>query len=85
MVDIDPRDHEVAVESAGATLNQACAVLQSARQDYQVAKANVTQAEATNLKAQRDVQLYELLMRYNVVARERYEEELRIGEVDQAP
>ena len=60
-------------------------MLQSARQDYQVAKANVTQAEATNLKAQRDVQLYELLMRYNVVARERYEEELRIGEVDQAP
>jgi membrane fusion protein (multidrug efflux system) len=46
--------------------------------------ANLAQAEATNVKAQRDVQRYRQLFAKNVIPREQYEEQLRIGKVDDA-
>ncbi len=46
LVEIDPRDYQVAVESARANLAEAQAALQSSRQDYAVAQANIAQAVA---------------------------------------
>jgi membrane fusion protein, multidrug efflux system len=84
LVEIDPRDYQVAVESARANLAEAQAGLQSSRQDYAVAQANITQAVATNDKAQRDVVRYSKLIAANVISRDEYEEEVRIGRVDAA-
>ena len=84
LADIDPRDYQVALDQARANLAQAGAALNAARHDYGVAMANLAQAEATNVKAQRDVQRYRQLFAKNVIPREQYEEQLRIGKVDAA-
>lgn len=84
LVKIDPRDYQVAVESARANLAEANAALQSSRQDYDVALANIAQAVATNNKAQRDVVRYSKLIAAGVVSRDEYEEEMRVGRVDAA-
>ncbi len=76
MVDIDPRDYEVAVEQARGDLAEARAALKAAQQGYRVTLANLAQARATNVKAQRDVERYRELFSSKVISRDRYEEQI---------
>ena len=77
LAEIDSRDYGVAVEKARADLAQAQAQVRSARQDYEAALANVQQSEATNVKAQKDVERYSVLYRAAVVSRGEYENQTR--------
>jgi membrane fusion protein (multidrug efflux system) len=81
LVEIDPRDDEVAVEQAKARLELALAEVASARQDYNAALANVREADATNYKAQRDAQRYIALFKQEVVAQEQYDQYTSIARV----
>jgi hypothetical protein len=58
LVDLDPRDYQVAVENAEANLAQAEQGVKAAQQNYQLAIANLDAAIATNVKAQLDVKRY---------------------------
>ena len=62
LVEIDPRDYEVAVEQAKARLELALAQVASAKQDYAAALANTRETDADNFKAQRDAQRYSALL-----------------------
>jgi membrane fusion protein (multidrug efflux system) len=84
LVEIDPRDYEVAVEQAKARLELALAQVASAKQDYDAALANVREADATNYKAQRDAQRYISLFKQEVVAQEQYDQYTSIARVDAA-
>ena len=84
LVEIDPRDYEVAVEQAKARFTLARAEIASAKQDYQAALANVRQAEATNFEAQRDAHRYTTLLAQNVVPQEQYDQYIAIAGVDAA-
>ncbi len=84
LVEIDPRDYEVAVEQAKARVELALAEVASARQDYDAALANVREADATNYKAQRDAQSYIALFKQEVVAQEQYDQYPSIARVDAA-
>jgi membrane fusion protein, multidrug efflux system len=84
LVDIDPRDYRVAVEQARGDLDEAQAALKAAQQEYQVAQARLTQGRATNVKAQRDVERYRELFASEVISREQYEEQIKVGKVDAA-
>jgi membrane fusion protein (multidrug efflux system) len=52
LVDLDPRDYQVAVETAEANLAQAKQGVKAAQQNYELAVANLNAAIATNFKAQ---------------------------------
>jgi membrane fusion protein, multidrug efflux system len=84
LADIDPADYEVALDQARSNLAQAEAALNAATHEYGVALANLAQAEATNVKAQRDAERYRQLFEKSVIPRAQYEEQLRIGKVDDA-
>jgi membrane fusion protein (multidrug efflux system) len=84
LVEIDPRDYEVAVEQAKARLELALAQVASAKQDYSSALANVREADATNFKAQRDAKRYTILLDQEVVPQEQYDEFIAIARVDTA-
>jgi membrane fusion protein (multidrug efflux system) len=84
LVDIDPRDYQVALDLARANLGQARAALVGARHDYGVAAANLAQAAATNTKAQRDFDRYQKLYKDKVISLEQYEDQVRIAQVDDA-
>jgi membrane fusion protein (multidrug efflux system) len=84
LVEIDPRDYQVAVEQAKARLELALAQVASARQDYNAALANIREADATNYKAQRDAQRYIALFKQEVVAQEQYDQYTSIARVDAA-
>ena len=84
LVEIDPRDYEVAVEQARARLGLALAQVASAKQDYSSALANVREADATNFKAQRDANRYTILLDQEVVPQEQYDEFTAIARVDAA-
>jgi membrane fusion protein, multidrug efflux system len=84
LVEMDPRDYEVAVEQAKARLELALAQVASAKQDYDAALANVREADATNYKAQRDGQRYISLFKQEVVAQEQYDQYTSIARVDAA-
>jgi membrane fusion protein, multidrug efflux system len=84
LVEIDPRDYEVAVEQARARVELALAQVASARQDYDAALANVREADATNYKAQRDAQRYISLFKQAVVAQDQYDQYTSIARVDAA-
>ncbi len=77
LAEIDSRDYDVAVDKARADLAQAQAQVRSARQDHEAALANVQQSEATNIKAQKDVQRYSVLYQTAVVSRGEYETQTR--------
>jgi membrane fusion protein, multidrug efflux system len=81
---LDPADYEVALDQARSNLAQAEAALNAATHEYGVALANLAQAEATNVKAQRDAERYRQLFEKSVIPRAQYEEQLRIGKVDDA-
>ncbi len=77
LAEIDPRDYDVAVEKARADLAQAQAQVRSAHQDYAAAVANLHQSEATNVKAQKDAERYQVLFQTSVVSRGEYEAQTR--------
>jgi membrane fusion protein, multidrug efflux system len=84
LVDLDPRDYQVAVENAAANLAQAQQGVKAAQQNYDLSVANLAAAVATNAKAQMDVARYRELFEKEVIARETYDEIIRVGKVDAA-
>src|ERR1700691_6546415 len=67
LVDLDPRDYQVAVENAEANLAQAEQGVKAAQQNYQLAIANLDAAIATNVKAQLDVKRFGELFQQAVI------------------
>ena len=84
LIDLDPRDYEVAVENAAANLAQAEQGVKGAEQNYALSVANLAGGVATNAKAQADVARNRELFRQNIIAREAYEQVLMTGKVDEA-
>jgi membrane fusion protein (multidrug efflux system) len=84
LVEIDPRDDQVAVEQAKARLGLALAQVASAKQDYAAALANVREADAANFKAQRDAHRYGILLAQQVVPLEQYDQYTSVAHVDAA-
>jgi membrane fusion protein, multidrug efflux system len=84
LVDLDPRDYQVAVENAAANLAQAEQGVKAAEQNYILGVANVAAAVATNVKAQVDVKRYGELLEQGVIAREANDEFVMTGKVDAA-
>jgi membrane fusion protein, multidrug efflux system len=84
LVEIDPRDYEVAVAQAKARLALAIAQVASAKQDYAAAVANVRQCDADNFRAQRDAHRFAQLLDQNVVAQNEYDQYTAIARVDAA-
>jgi membrane fusion protein (multidrug efflux system) len=74
LVEIDPRDYEVAVEQARARLGLALAQVASAQQDYAAALAKVREDDAANYRAQRDARRYAILLDEQVVPQEQYDQ-----------
>ena len=84
LVDLDPRDYQVAVENAEANLAQAKQGVKAAQQNYELAVANLNAAIATNFKAQLDVKRYGELFQQAVISRETDDEIVMTGRVDAA-
>lgn len=84
LVELDPRDYEVAVETARANLAQTEAQVESAKADYQTALNKVRESEASRAKAERDVPRYRELLGSGAVARVEFEETFRVAKVDEA-
>lgn len=84
LVEIDPRDYEVAVEQAQARLALARSQVASAKQDYAAALAKVREDEAANYRAQRDAKRYTALLEQRVVPQEQYDEYIATARVDDA-
>ncbi|MFZ2063481.1 MAG: HlyD family secretion protein [Candidatus Binatus sp.] len=84
LVDLDPRDYQVAVENAEANLAQAKQGVKAARQNYELAVANLNAAIATNYKAQLDVKRFGELLEQAVISREVDDEIVMTGRVDAA-
>jgi membrane fusion protein, multidrug efflux system len=84
LVDLDPRDYQVAVENAAANLAEAQQGLGAARQSYNFSVANLAAAVATNAKAQLDVKRYGELFKHSVISSELNDNILMTGRVDAA-
>jgi membrane fusion protein (multidrug efflux system) len=84
LVDLDPRDYEVAVENAAAHLAQAQQGVKAAQQNYDLKVANLAATVATNTKAQVDVARYRELLNKQVIARETNDAIVMTGKVDAA-
>ena len=84
LVEIDPRDFEVAVAQAQARLELAVAQVASAKQDYAAALANTRETDADNFRAQRDAQRFSALLDQRVVAQNEYDQYTAIARVDAA-
>ena len=84
LVDLDPRDYQVAVENAAANLAQAEQGVKAAQQNHDLSVANLAAVVATNAKAQLDVARYRELFRQEVIARETWDEFVMTGKVDAA-
>jgi len=84
LVEIDPRDYEVAVAQAKARLELALAQVASAKQDYAAALANVREGDAANFKAQRDARRFAVLLDRQVVAQNEYDQYIATARVDAA-
>jgi membrane fusion protein, multidrug efflux system len=84
LVDLDPRDYQVAEENAAANLDQAKQGVKAAQQNYQLAIANLNAAIATNFKAQLYVKRFGELFDEAVIARETDDEIVMTGRVDAA-
>jgi membrane fusion protein, multidrug efflux system len=84
LVDLDPRDFQVAVENAEANLAEAQQGVSAAQQDYELSLANLDAAIATNIKAQLDVKRFGELFEQAVIAREVDDEIVMTGRVDTA-
>ncbi len=84
LVEIDPRDYEVALAQARARLELAIAEVASAKQDYAASLANVREGDAANFKAQRDAQRFAVLLDRQVVAQNEYDQYIATARVDAA-
>jgi membrane fusion protein (multidrug efflux system) len=84
LVEIDPRDYEVAVAQAKARLELAAAQVASARQDYAASQANVRENDADNFRAQRDAHRFSSLLEQQVVAQNEYDQYNAVARVDAA-
>ena len=84
LVEIDPRDYEIAAAQARARLELALAQFASARQDYAAALANTREADAANYKAQRDAHRFAVLLDRQVVAQNQYDQYIATARVDAA-
>jgi membrane fusion protein (multidrug efflux system) len=84
LVDLDPRDYQVAVENAEANLAQAQQGVSAAQHNYEFSLANLDAAIATNIKAQLDVKRFGELFEQAVIAREVDDEIVMTGRVDGA-
>jgi membrane fusion protein (multidrug efflux system) len=84
LVEIDPRDYEVAVAQAKARLELAVAQVASAKQDYAAALANTREDDADNFRAQRDAQRFSALLDQRVVAQNEYDQYNATARVDAA-
>jgi membrane fusion protein, multidrug efflux system len=84
LVEIDPRDYQVAVENAAANLAMVEQVVKAAQQNYDLSVANLAAAAATNDKAQMDVRRYRELLDQAVIARETNDQIVMTGKVDAA-
>src|SRR5262249_31152832 len=84
LVEIDPRDYEVAVEQARAGLELAQARVASAEQDYAAALANIREDDAASFRAQRDATRYSALLDQHVVPQEQYDQYRATALVDAA-
>jgi membrane fusion protein (multidrug efflux system) len=84
LVEIDPRDYEVAVAQAKARLELAVARVASSKQDYAAALATVREADAANFKAQRDGERFAVLLGQQVVAQSAYDQYIATARVDAA-
>src|SRR6202162_172655 len=84
LVEIDPRDFEVAVAQAKARLELAIAQVASTKQDYAAALANVRENDADNFRAQRDAQRFSALLDQRVVAQNEYDQYNATARVDAA-
>jgi membrane fusion protein, multidrug efflux system len=84
LVEIDPRDYEVAVENAAANLAEVEQVVKAAQRNYDLSVADVASAVATNNKAQMDVKRYRELLQQNVIARETNDQIVMTGKFDTA-
>ena len=84
LVEIDPRDYNVAVAQAKARLELAIAQVASAKQDHAAALANVREGDAANFRAQRDAQRFAVLLDKQVVAQNEYDQYIATARVDAA-
>jgi membrane fusion protein, multidrug efflux system len=84
LVEIDPRDYEVAVENARANLAEAEAQVEAARADYATALSRIEEANASLAKASLDVPRYARLFETGAGSRIDYDESVRIARVDEA-
>jgi membrane fusion protein (multidrug efflux system) len=84
LVEIDPRDYEVAVAQAKARLELAVAQVASAKQDYAASQANVRENDADNFRAQRDARRFSSLLEQQVVAQNEYDQYTAVARVDAA-
>jgi membrane fusion protein, multidrug efflux system len=84
LVEIDPRDYQVAVAQARARLELALAQVASAKQDYAAALANTREDDADNFRAQRDAQRFSALLDQRVVAQNEYDQYIATARVDAA-
>jgi membrane fusion protein (multidrug efflux system) len=84
LVEIDPRDYEVAVAQAKARLELAVAQVASSRQDYAASQANVRENDADNFRAQRDARRFSSLLEQQVVAQNEYDQYTAVARVDAA-
>jgi membrane fusion protein, multidrug efflux system len=84
LVDLDPRDYQVAVESAAANLAQAKQAVKAAQQNHVLRDADLAATVATNTKAQVDVVRYGELLQQGVIAREENDQFVMTGRVDAA-
>jgi membrane fusion protein, multidrug efflux system len=84
LVEIDPRDYQIAVENAAANLAMVEQVVKAAQQNYDLSDANLAAAVATNNKAQMDVKRYRELLDQGVIASETNDQIAMTGKVDAA-
>jgi membrane fusion protein (multidrug efflux system) len=84
LVDLDPRDYQVAFANAAANLIQAKQAVKAAQQNQALRAANLAATVATNAKAQVDVGRYRELLARGVIARETNDQFVMTGKVDAA-
>jgi membrane fusion protein, multidrug efflux system len=84
LVEIDPRDYQIAVENAAANLAEVEQVVKAAQRNYDLSVAALAAAAATNNKAQLDVKRYRELLDRGVIAGETDDQIVMTGKVDAA-
>jgi membrane fusion protein, multidrug efflux system len=74
LVQLDPRDREIAVEQARALLSQAETNVDISRQQYALVRAEIREAQARDLEGQQEQQRYLTLLRMGVISRAEYDQ-----------